>query len=97
MDEHRKHINEFLKEQREYMAFLEYGTPEVTPNAAKRAGALANLWPLRTALECLPFRRSGKRSSRLLARNRNESMYKGGSVFERRSERNPGVLGEYVS
>ena len=37
-----------------------------------------------------------KRSKRLLSCHRNGSMYKGGSVFERRSERNPGVLGKYV-
>lgn len=37
VDEHRKRINEFLKEQREYMAFLEYGTLEGTRNAPKRA------------------------------------------------------------
>ena len=37
VDNHRKHINEFLKKQREYTAFLEYGTPKGTPNAKRRA------------------------------------------------------------
>ena len=35
-------------------------------------------------------------SKRLLSSHRNGSIYKGGSVFEKRSERTTGILGKYV-
>lgn len=49
LDQYRKHINEFLEQQRKHAAFLEYGEPEGLPKAGKntanqvRAAVLADV------------------------------------------------------
>ena len=72
VDEHRKRINKFLKKQREYMAFLEYGTLEGTPSAAKRA---------RDQIRAAILRDVEKRSHRYIAKKLaitfDEERYKG--------------------
>ena len=72
VDEHRKRINKFLKKQREYMAFLEYGTPEGTPNAAKRIRDQVRAAMLRDVEE-----RSHRYIAEQLATTFDEDRYKG--------------------